>query len=115
MDILLERILALVNTAHGERKHLADAIGTSQNIITAWAAGTSTSYKKYVPHIAELYGVTTDYLYGLTDEMGTKKEPSTISDVGLKEIDAIFSQLSPDNRTKLLELSRLYLTSQHNS
>lgn len=114
MDILLERVMGLVNTGHGERKRLADAIGASQNIITAWAAGTSTSYKKYVPQIATLYGVTTDYLYGLTDEPGAKKEPGIISDAGLREIDAIFSQLSPDNRAKLLELSRLYLSSQHN-
>ena len=41
----------------------------------------------------------------------TKKNPAPKGD-GLKEIDAIFEQLTPSRQAKLLELARLYLDDQ---
>ena len=40
-----------------------------------------------------------------------KEKPAQILD-GLKEIDAIFEQLTPSRQAKLLELARLYLDDQ---
>lgn len=47
--------------------------------------------------------------------LGNDKKTATPEDDGLGEIAAIFSALTPDNRSKLLELSRLYLNAQHNT
>lgn len=47
--------------------------------------------------------------------LGTEEKTATPEDDGLGEIGAIFTALTPDNRSKLLELSRLYLNAQHNT
>lgn len=41
-----------------------------------------------------------------------EEKPATEIDDGLVEISKLFSELSPDNRSKLLELARLYLDAQ---
>lgn len=51
---------------------------------------------------------------GLDTMMGMEN-PATSKDDGATEITEIFTALSPENRAKLLELSRLYLSGQHNS
>lgn len=44
-----------------------------------------------------------------------EKMPATEHDDGLSEISKLFSELTPDNRSKLLELGRLFLDAQHKS
>lgn len=51
------------------------------------------------------------YLMGWTE----KNKSDTEIDDGLIEISKIFTELSAENRSKLLELSRLYLASQSNN
>lgn len=64
-----------------------------------------------IPPLAEVLGVSPAYLMGWEDE----KKTATPEDDGLSEIITIFAQLSEENRAKLLELSRLYLSAQHNT
>ena len=61
--------------------------------------------------LANALQVSPAYLMGWTEE----QKPATENDDGLSEIAKIFTALSPENRAKLLELSRLYLASQKNS
>lgn len=61
--------------------------------------------------LAEALHTTPAYLMGWTDE----KKPVTQMDDELTEISEIFTELSPENRSKLLELSRLYLDHQRKS
>lgn len=58
---------------------------------------------------AHIFGVTPAEL------MGFSEIPVTDSDDGLKEIVSNFRAMNSDNRTKLLELSRLFLGAQHNN
>lgn len=44
-----------------------------------------------------------------------EKMPATKNDDGLADICKLFSELTPDNRAKLLELGRLYLDAQRKS
>ena len=57
--------------------------------------------------VANALGVSADYL--LTGEQ--KEKPALQMENGLKEIDAIFEQLTPSRQAKLLELARLYIYS----
>ena len=41
------------------------------------------------------------------------EKPSTVSDDGQRKIYEIVNQLTPENRDKLIEVSRLYLASQN--
>lgn len=73
MDIMLERILELVGSKHGAAQNLTDAIGLPRNSVTGWRSGRLKSYKKYAKQIADFYGVSLDWLSGLTDEKEIKK------------------------------------------
>lgn len=61
--------------------------------------------------LSDVLGVTPSYLMGWTD----MKKPVTDDDGGLAEVIKMFSELSPDNRAKLLELGRLFLDAQRKS
>lgn len=61
--------------------------------------------------LAEALQTTPAYLMGWEES----EKPATEIDDGLTDISKIFIELSPENRSKLLELSRLYLSSQHNN
>lgn len=64
--------------------------------------------------IAKGMHMTIDELIASCDDMpvNISEKPATENDDGLNEIIEIFSKLSADNRSKLLELSRLYLGAQ---
>lgn len=70
--------------------------------------------------IADALDTTPFYIMGWEDNNTSnhinEKKPAIILDDELKkmldEISSIFIDLSPDNRSKLLELSRLYLDAQ---
>lgn len=51
----------------------------------------------------------------LDDMLQSEEKTATPEDDGLAELKSIYGSLSPDNRSKLLELSRLFLTAQHNN
>lgn len=77
MDIMLQRIIELMGGRHGAAKSLADSIGVPANLISDWKGGRSKSYPKYAPAIAEYYGVSLDWLSGLSDQ---KEKPLTIGE-----------------------------------
>lgn len=73
MDIMLAKIIELIGAKHGSAQELVRAIGCPKNAVTDWKAGRSRSYKEYAPQIAAFYGVSLDWLSGLTDEKEIKK------------------------------------------
>lgn len=81
MDIMLKRVLSLIGSKRGAKKELAEYIGISPNVITAWISGTNESYKKHASKIAEYYGVSMDWLSGKTD---IKKDAANINVDGTK-------------------------------
>ena len=85
-------------------------LGLNRSAVAKWKNG-AIPRGKTLNNIADYFSVSTDYLLGAEH----KEKPVIFSDDELNEINSIFSELSPDNRSKLLELARLYLTSQHNS
>ena len=77
MDIVLQRILELIDErGHGEGTKLANAINLPQNSITEWRKGRKKSYVKYVKDIAGYYNVSSDWIYGKTDDREIKKAPT---------------------------------------
>ncbi len=58
--------------------------------------------------LADQLGESLDSMLGI-------ENPATSKDDGATEIAEIFMALSPENRAKLLELSRLYLNGQRNN
>lgn len=103
MDIMLARILELIGKKHGSAQELVKAIGLSKNAVTEWKSGRSVSYKKHAPQIAEFYGVSLDWLSGLSDEKEQKEKSTPVSKGGLiSEISDLASQLTPEHQRLIL-------------
>lgn len=82
MDIMLEKILELLENEHGSSQKLVRAIGATKNAVTEWKSGRSKSYTKYAPQIAEYFGVSLDWLTGLSDQ---KEKPAPTIEDGLSD------------------------------
>ena len=109
MDILHKRIFELVGEQHGSIKSLADAIGVSGNLISNWKAGVSKSYTKYAPQIADYFGVSLDWLSGLSDDREIKKAPSKDEATNKKRAaaKARLDKLSEESIDKLMSMMDL--------
>lgn len=74
MDTTLNRILSLIpkkpdgKFVHGAKKEFCDNIGLPANIISEWQRGKCKSYEHYLYKIADVYGVSVEWLKGETDE-----------------------------------------------
>ncbi len=60
----IDNILALLEASGRTQKELADYIGVAKSRITDWKQGRMHSYTKYLPAIAEFFGVSYDTLLG---------------------------------------------------
>ena len=60
----IDRICDLLEKQNKSQKDLADYLGIGKNRITDWKAGRIHSYTKYLPQIAEFFGVSVDQLLG---------------------------------------------------
>ena len=62
MDSVLARIMDELKLKKASQRQLTAYLGLSSCIFTQWKNGTTTSYMKYLPRIAEYLGVTESYL-----------------------------------------------------
>ena len=72
---ILDRITEELKTQKKTQKNLCDFLGLSSNNYTDWKSGKSSSYKKYLPEIADYLNVSIDYLLGKTNIK--EKAPAT--------------------------------------
>lgn len=84
MDVLT-KILMLLDEKHMQQKELSDYLGLSKNTMTGWKNGNNNSYMKYLPKIAEFFGVSVDYLLG-------KETPASENDFTY----ALYNELAHD-------------------
>ena len=79
------------------------------------SSGTVTGWKNgAMPRPGVLSKLAQYFEISVLDLVGEeqKEKPALQMENGLKEIDAIFEQLTPSRQSKLLELARLYLDDQ---
>lgn len=80
-NIDIERLTEL-RLSHGySQKYIAIELGVAQSIVSRWETGLSEPSKKNLNKLANLYGVSTDYLMGRSDE--TSPAPSFDSGAAL--------------------------------
>ena len=65
-------------------------LNLKKSTFSNWKKGVNKSYLKYIPNIAEYFGVTVDYLLGKED---TKKEPAK-----LDRFQSDYYSLDPEDR-----------------
>ena len=107
MSTIADRIKEICAQKGTSMYKLEKQLNLGNGTIGKWGKnGRQPTYDKAVA-VANALGVSTDYLLA-----GEQKEKPAPKWDGLKEIDAIFEQLTPSRQAKLLELARLYLDDQ---
>ena len=79
---VLNNIISELKRQNKKQKELTDYLDITKNVFTDWKGGRNKSYMKYLPQIAEFFGVSVDYL--LDDN---KKSPDTSLDSEMSERD----------------------------
>ena len=112
MSKISNRILEILSEKEISYGELSYRTGIPKSALQRYATGETEKIPvDRLELIAASIGTTPAYLMGWIDE----KKSATDNDDGLSELADIFISLSPENRSKLLELSRLYLNAQGNS
>ena len=110
-----QRLALLLEEKGVSRGKLARAAGVHTSTVTNWINGKKPTIDNLIS-VAEFFGVPISFLTDDTNIseniLEQKEKPTTENGSGQSEIDFIFSQLTPANQTKLLELARLYLDHQ---
>ena len=108
MEEIVNRIRALCRSKNTSITKIEEELHFANGTIGKWKNGKKTPPLEKIILIAERLGTTPEYI--LRGEQ--KEKPALRMENGLKEIDAIFEQLTPSRQAKLLELARLYLDDQ---
>ena len=106
----MNRIAELRKRNKVSQAKLGKLVGAAQNTVSQWENGLREPDTDTLHALADFFGVTIDYLLGRDSEQ--KNNPDIVDDAGDLEIQSILSELTPENREKLLELARLYRASQ---
>lgn len=92
-----------------QQKAAASELGVSVQSISYWESGTRAPSKENLLKLAEMYGVTTDYLLGKDDETPqqiaeTKKEPANGGELDDRLVQALIG-LNEDEIQRILDFA----------
>lgn len=90
-----EKIRSLRKTAHMTQEQLADRLGMSCQAVSRWENGTTYPDLELLLPLAEIFGVTSDYLLGIPEE---KKE---------REAKELFTELSKATNEKEINTEQI--------
>jgi len=93
------------------QKELCQKLGIHQQAFTNWKNGTTDSYMKKLPQIAEILDVSTDYLLGNADDPTPKsKKAFTAEDEPIDEVrrklHEIIDSLSASDKEAMLYMAQ---------
>ena len=70
----VDTILELLQTQNKQQKELTKFLQIGDSSISEWKKGKTKSYLKYIDKIAQFFGVSVDYLLGLSSDSTTSEE-----------------------------------------
>ena len=79
------RLRSLMAERRLPRHKLAEVLGVSRQAVSNYTDGSSTPSWESIVTIAKTFGVTTDFLLGMSDYRTVETQGITLSDVGLSE------------------------------
>lgn len=87
--LVFDNIIRLMKKQNKKQKELTDYLGVTKNVFTDWKSGRLKSYQKYLPKIADFFGVSVDYLLGLSvPDIDTTDIPDE-SETGIRTIPVL--------------------------
>ena len=78
---ILDKIIELLEKQNRQQKDLTDFLGLEKSTFSAWKSKKSSSYKKYLPEIANFFKISIDELTG---NQTKRVELSNISQIFLR-------------------------------
>ena len=75
---VLNRITALLKERGLQQKALCEHLGLKAQAYTNWKGGSNDSYMKYLPQIAEFFGVSVDQLLGTPSPAEASQLPAAL-------------------------------------
>ena len=103
---VLDKIILLLKENKKKQSELTDYLGISKNAVTNWKIGDNSSYRKYLPQIAEFLNVSVDYLLGKE----TYKNTET-----LKFTHALYNEMTHDLSQEQISQLKKYADFLRNS
>lgn len=85
LSIEIIRMLQVMKEKGMTQKELCNRIGRDQNTFTQWKRGNNKGYRSYISEIAEILGVSADYLLGKTDDPRPMLERAGITPIPVEE------------------------------
>ena len=70
----VDTILELLQTQNKQQKELTKFLQIGDSSISEWKKGKTKSYLKYIDKITQFFGVSVDYLLGLSSDSTTSEE-----------------------------------------
>ena len=85
LSVEIIRMLQIMKEKGMTQKELCNRIGRDQNTFTQWKRGNNKGYRSYISEIAEILGVSADYLLGKTDDRRPMLERAGINPIPMEE------------------------------
>lgn len=118
LKILSKRLIEVRKSNGYTRKRLAEELNRSYRTITNYETGEHEPGHKYLIEIAEKFGVTTDYLLGLSDDLrktsdeikkSTSTAEATPGDKQEHEFMRFVHDLKPEHKDFLVAVIKVLL------
>lgn len=100
------RLRELRKEAKLTQAQFAKEIGYAQNTVSQWETGANGIDDEILRKLAAYFGVSVDYLLGLSDE---KKSPAENLSEAKQEMIELVDQLSDEQVSKLLQIAKAAL------
>ncbi len=99
MDDTLNRISELLDKSGMKKIEFLTKLGLSRSAWSAWTSGRADSYKSRLPEIADIFGVSIDWLAGKDQ----KNKPTISED---DELINLFSRVPTDKKQEAVNYLR---------
>ena len=73
---IMHKVITLLEESGKKQTDFANKIGVPKQLISDWKSGRNKSYMKYLPQIADYFGVSVDYLLGKEDKKNPPDKPT---------------------------------------
>lgn len=119
---IMKRLMELRREANLTQAALGKLLNAAQNSVSNWENGTREPSNADLIKLADLFGVSTDYLLERTDDPEPGPEGASepagalnqemLSSPALQELVQVLRQVSPASARKILEISYAFLAQE---
>lgn len=111
-EMFTDRLIKLRQARGWTKKEFSAKIGKTQQTVGKWENGSNAPTFKDLVKLVELFGVTSDYLLGLSDSPSKYAYPP-INDNKQKQVEEMFKELDEGNQDATVDFIENRLDNQH--